>query len=627
MIKLDAAEADICRIQFENNQGKGIIMEMETHIHTFDPKAPYAPTYTGTFERTIQIGNKQRRFLLYLPEELRASAPGVFVLGENGKTVEDILRESLWRVMADTSTNVDKMVLVILEPENGAWKVDEPYGCPDGDVAYVNGIWQYFGGLDIASIHQSRFYVWGCREGGTMAHMAVMANPANYAGLVSVGAGDVPESYLRQVQTAPCEDLHFVSVPEWQICKGSVGVPTWIIHDPNVPSGVSETMEAYWRHACETDDRPVQLRPDVTAYFRSAPTLYPMDDQPEAHCVYVSTIPGASARQGYQILPRSWNDFLLCHRRWAGNPLGDLQLERNPVDDLGMEYHYEEIGGFMREWYVYVPQSVRKQPERPAPLVLALHGFQCSGAIYAGDSGWYRVAEKYGFIVVLPSAVNGMIYVDTIGAGKPGQTLQPAWNFLQEPGKPNELEFFKTLLKKISRDHAIDPGRIYATGHSHGSMMSHTLAMSMPEVFAAIAPCSGVMLNLGGGPSILDLPEVKARRSSMVPCWMFAGDSEEILMPAIPTEDNMTGHTISEWCSRNGLAQVKDWKSGWQLHQNRWHDLVLRNSAGVPMVRYTWIEHFPHVVTSEQSFRIWEEFFAKFSRRDGAVCYDGEAGS
>lgn len=60
------------------------------------------------------------------------------------------------------------------------------------------------------------------------------------------------------------------------------------------------------------------------------------------------------------------------------------------------------------------------------------------------------------------------------------------------------------------------------------------------------------------------------------------------------------------------------------MYQNRWHDLVLRNDAGLPMVRYTWIEHFPHVVTSEQSFRIWEEFFAKISRRNGEICYNEE---
>ena len=599
-------------------------MEMEHHVHSFDPKEPYAPTYTGTFERTIQVGGTKRRFLLYLPEGLRASAPGVFVLGENGKTAEDILRESLWKIVADTATNLDKMVLVILEPENGVWKLDEPYGCSDGDVAYVNGVWQYFGGLNLASIHQSRFYVWGCREGGTMAHMAVMANPANYAGLVSVGACNVPAPYLRQVQAAPCEDLHFVSVPEWQICKGDVSVPVWIINDPEVPSGTAAALEDYWRRACGTEDVPVQLRPDVTAYFRSAPTLYPIDDEPAAHCVYVSDILGASSDHGYLILPRSWNDFLLRHRRWAGNPLGDLRIERDPVADLGMEYHYEEIGGFMREWYVYVPKLVREHPEKPVPLVLAMHGFQCSGASYAGDSGWYRVAEKYGFIAAFPSAVNGMIHTDAIGVGKPGQTLQPAWNFIQEPGKPNELEFFKTIISRISADHAIDPGRIYATGHSHGSMMTHTLAMSMPEVFAAVAPCSGVLLSLSDGANILDLPEVKAHEKVWVPCWMFVGDSEEILMPAIPTAENMAGHTISAWCARNGIAPVEDWKRGWQMYQNRWHDLVLRNDAGLPMVRYTWIEHFPHVVTSEQSFRIWEEFFAKISRRNGEICYNEE---
>lgn len=599
-------------------------MEMNHQVHAFDPQNPYAPTYTGTFIRTVAVGGKTRRFLLYLPEGLRSSAPGVFVLAENGKSAEDVLQECLWKTVADTSCNLEKMVLVILEPENGAWNLAEPYGCPDGDVAYVNAVWAYFGGLDIASIHQSQFYIWGCREGGVMAHMAVMANPANFAGLVSVGGSAVPEAYMQEVQAAPCDDLHFVSVPEWRICKGDVAVPVWIIHDPQAPCGMDGAIEAYWKRACETDDAPIQLQPDVTAYVRTKPTLYPVDSYPEAHCVHISTMDNVSANHGYTILPRTWYDFLLSHRRWAGNPLGDLQMTQYPVRDLGMEYYYEEIGGFMREWYVHVPEQVKKHPETKAPLVFAMHGFQCSGAIYAGDSGWYRVADKYGFIVVFPSAVNGMIFCDAIGVGRPEQVLQPAWNFIQEADRPNELDFFRTLLEKTCAEHPVDRQRIFATGHSHGSMMTHTLGMSMPDVFAAIAPCSGTMLTLDGEPSILEQPEVVSRADIPVPCWMFAGDSEEMLMPAIPEPDNKTGRTISTWCGYNHLPPVKDWKTGWRMHQNRWHDLILQNETGVPMVRYTWIEHFPHVVTSEQSFRIWEEFFSKFSRVDGKIVYSEE---
>ena len=39
------------------------------------------------------------------------------------------------------------------------------------------------------------------------------------------------------------------------------------------------------------------------------------------------------------------------------------------------------------------------------------------------------------------------------------------------------------------------------------------------------------------------------------------------------------------------------------------------------MVGYTWVDYMPHATMPEMSFRIWEEFFSKFSREDGKVVY------
>ena len=68
-------------------------------------------------------------------------------------------------------------------------------------------------------------------------------------------------------------------------------------------------------------------------------------------------------------------------------PGGSLRLTQDPVRDLGMEYRYEPVDGWMREWYVYIPQRVRQHPEKKVPLVFAVHGYSCTGEIYAGNSG------------------------------------------------------------------------------------------------------------------------------------------------------------------------------------------------------------------------------------------------
>ena len=46
----------------------------------------------------------------------------------------------------------------------------------------------------------------------------------------------------------------------------------------------------------------------------------------------------------------------------------------------------------------------------------------------------------------------------------------------------------------------------------------------------------------------------------------------------------------------------------------RWHDLRCHRSDGAQMVCYTWVGYMPHATMAEMSFRIWEEFFAKFPR-------------
>ena len=43
---------------------------------------------------------------------------------------------------------------------------------------------------------------------------------------------------------------------------------------------------------------------------------------------------------------------------------------------------------------------------------------------------------------------------------------------------------------------------------------------------------------------------------------------------------------------------------------------------GAPMVNYTWEDYMPHATMTEMSFRIWEEFFSKFSRVDGEIKYN-----
>ncbi len=597
---------------------------MYYNIHReVDPKDPLRPLYQGTFEETVTVGGKTRRYLLYIPEGTRPSTAGVFILPENGKTADDLWRDSGWRSMADTEESKEKLILFFLEPEDGGWHTEEPYGASDGDIAYIDAV--YAAGTQRLKfcVHESKFYLTGCREGGVIANMAAMWNPAVWAGIVSVGGSAVSAGYRAAAAADYCTNLDgFVDeTHRLGIKKGDIPMPAWIIDDPETPFGVDNGTAAYWRTACGITESGRQLRPDMVEFMRTAEPPYVPNQEREAFRVCVSSLPGASAEYASPLLRRIWKDFLYRQRRWMSGPGGDLRMTRDPVADLGMEYHYEEIGGWMREWYVYVPESVRSQPEKPVPLVFALHGYTCAGEIYAGNSEWYKVADRYGFIVVHPTATPGQMEMENQVCSVANVPL-PAWNFLHNaPDGPDELAFFRTVLEKVCASHAVDRTRIFVTGHSHGSVMTQTLALVLSDIFAAAAPCSGILFR-GFGMDIRKLPEVKNRAGLEIPIWMFGGEQESWLLPTLPTDENDTGNSILVWREINHLSSDSpmDWGEGWEV-SGRWHDLRLRRMDGAPMVGYTWVDYMPHATMPEMSFRIWEEFFSKFARVDGKVVY------
>ncbi len=587
-----------------------------TELDAIDPKQPYRPAFYGTFELEVPVGDKKRRMIAYAPAEYRDSTAGILVLGESGKTAEQLLEESGWRELADSEPCKEKLIVFFLEPENGTWNTDEAYGTPDGDVAYIDAAALVACERNLFCVHESKVYVTGCREGGVLANMAVAWNPAFYAGVVSVGGSAISAAYLEQAKQDFCTNLdgYVDEAHRKDIRKGDIPVPAWIIDDPACPTGIGDTALNYWRSACGTEETPRQIAMDQVEYYRTAETAYPGNQEKEAYRVCHSSMEDASASYATPLLPRIWKDFLYRQRRWMSCPGGDLRVTRDPVRDLGMEYHYEEFDGWKREYYVYVPQSVKAHPDKKVPLVFAMHGYTCSGEIYIGNSEWAQVAEKHGFIVLFPSALHAHVNM-------PEQGLMPefapfgAWNIFEEDDRPSELSFFNTVLDKMLAEYPVDEDRVFATGHSWGSLMTEMLALGMTDRLAGIAPCSGVFF--GGASKIMTaLPSLNMHNDMQLPVWMFWGMEEDWLIEGTPTKDNETGFTLSMWLKKNGKPELipEDWNTVPVIENGRFLDHKLEKEGTAP-VWYTQVDYMPHATMPEMSFRIWEEFFSKLSRK------------
>lgn len=592
---------------------------MYTHfeIEKVTPSDPYFPHFHGAFEIPVQVGTRTRRMLAYVPERCRESTAGVIVIGPNGKNADELFAESEWRKIADQEETKEKLIVFFLEPENGTWNTDESYGAEGGDVAYINAAAMKACERFYYCVHESKVYVAGLGAGGVLANMAVAANPAFYAGIATVGGSVVSETYLSSAKQDFCTMLDGYEDPDHRknIRKGDIPVPAWMIDDPEAAENGRNTMLSYWMESCGTTDQAHQIDPDCIEYRRVSETSYPLNQDKEAYRVCSSTIPGASEDLANALTRRIWKDFLFRQRRWMSCPGGDLRVTADPVRDLHTDYYYQEIDGWMREWYVYVPECVKAaaaaDPAKKFPLILAMHGYTCSGEIYIGNSGWTRVADKYGFIVVFPTALPAHVNMPEQGL-MPEYALFPAWNIFQEDDRPDELSFFRQMLDRTIETYPVDADHVFATGHSWGSMMTQMLGLGMTDRLAAIAPCSGVFF--GGASEIMTkLPDLNKFNDQQLPVWMHWGTEEEWLIPKDPQHDNETGFTIDMWMKRNGKEDMipESWLDSPIEQNGRFLDRKVEKEGTAP-VWFTQVDYMPHATMPEMSFRIWEQFFSRF---------------
>lgn len=130
--------------------------------------------------------------------------------------------------------------------------------------------------------------------------------------------------------------------------------------------------------------------------------------------------------------------------------------------------------GLTRSYLITVPDGLTG----PAPLVLALHGL-----LEQSQSMRKRVArgrldifaEKYGFVVVYPSAW-GRVW--NIGEGTGARRLLP---------QRDDLAYLARVVADTRASFNIDPDRIFIVGYSLGGITSFSMACRNPGLFRAVA--------------------------------------------------------------------------------------------------------------------------------------------
>ncbi len=137
-------------------------------------------------------------------------------------------------------------------------------------------------------------------------------------------------------------------------------------------------------------------------------------------------------------------------------------------------------GGRSRAWIVYTPPDY--DPARPTPVVVLLHGRPSNAAAMALISGMNDVATRHNFIAVYPEGLDNEWNAQFDLAGRSVSLTGQSSTLPQD-----DVGFLKTLMDDLAVDFNIDRSRLYLGGFSNGGFMTHRMACSAGDTFAAFA--------------------------------------------------------------------------------------------------------------------------------------------
>ena len=554
-----------------------------------DPEDPYRNTYTGIFDTPItDDAGKVRNMICYIPTTEKSAWNMVLVFVPGELDPKDFFAHGGWKDVLEKY----EMTGFFLPAADGAWRNDDP------------GFELSTAVKALAEMQKNRYfqsnapaiYALGLGDGVQPAAVFALTHPSVLAAWAAWGEDGgicLDQDLIDDIGNGPSD------------CDSSkkrreISLPTFIIDEggSNVVEYFKEANDVCDRGLCNRFGRVYQQRERLGTSF--------IND----HCC--CEVWYGSADKAIKIGTPDTIDaiisFLAGYKRWGGE--GNGYIRRTVRESDGFIRTDKVIGGLKRYWLTFEPDAYKRDRKEKYPLIVAIHGFTCSGEFFANNTGWHSVAQERDAFVVYPSAYPFRRSVPAIGGV---HIATPEWNAGGvpagfDPEGPDEFEYFRQLIEDTVSKYPIDRERIYVTGHSNGAMMTQSLMRYMPQYFAGFAPV-GFMEGMYA--ELNPMPDDIARK-----IWYVVGEYDGLGCKL--EEGNVNVRTIRSLCEHNGISYDNRtfYESGIYMHS------LWRDGNKVPMVRFTGVRNWPHTYSPEVAFMIYDEFFSRFIRHaDGMLEY------
>jgi phospholipase/carboxylesterase len=120
------------------------------------------------------------------------------------------------------------------------------------------------------------------------------------------------------------------------------------------------------------------------------------------------------------------------------------------------------------DYTLYIPEDY--SPERPLPLIVALHGAYGQGSEYVWT--WLRPARSRGYAILAP------------------KSLGDTWD-MRAPSI--DTRSVLRMFGEVTREYSIDRDRVYLSGLSDGGIFTYILGLEQSQLFRGLAPVAGAL--------------------------------------------------------------------------------------------------------------------------------------